>query len=355
MQRNQTRMEVLDAMRGVAALLVVLYHAKFVLYRAALVPNGYLAVDFFFMLSGLVISQSYSHKLNSDLSIINFIKIRVIRLYPLYFIGLIFGVFQIAQANYYQTNGAIPPANLASSFLFELFMVPSPFSDLLFPINIPAWSLFSEMVINILFATHLVKAKIKHIYWTTIISGTLLTAIAINFGEISLGFKWDSIHFALIRVTFSFSLGILIYRLNLHQKIRLSFKACAIPLLTLIIVLMAKIPTGFQAIFDVVSVMFVFPIMVVWAASCASPVKLKPISDILGQSSYAIYIIHHPLLFIVAIPLRFHHISALIWLPGFFLFLIYLAVFLDKHYDKPARTWMQKKLLTQNRSSEILS
>ena len=81
---------VLDGMRGVAALAVVALHLKDSLGISA-PPASYLAVDLFFMLSGFVLAQAYGARLAGPLSPWGFIRLRLIRLYPLYLAGLVVG------------------------------------------------------------------------------------------------------------------------------------------------------------------------------------------------------------------------------------------------------------------------
>ena len=52
---------ILDGLRGVAALLVILYHV-FECFDWSPAPHGYLAVDFFFVLSGFVIGYAYDDR-----------------------------------------------------------------------------------------------------------------------------------------------------------------------------------------------------------------------------------------------------------------------------------------------------
>lgn len=55
--------EILDGLRGVAALLVIFYHV-FECFDWSPAPHGYLAVDFFFVLSGFVIGYAYDDRWN---------------------------------------------------------------------------------------------------------------------------------------------------------------------------------------------------------------------------------------------------------------------------------------------------
>jgi peptidoglycan/LPS O-acetylase OafA/YrhL len=73
-------------MRGIAALMVLLYHETTILCRM-----GYAAVDLFFVLSGFVLAYRYDGELENRDQRWNSAKRRLIRLYPLYFVGLVLG------------------------------------------------------------------------------------------------------------------------------------------------------------------------------------------------------------------------------------------------------------------------
>jgi peptidoglycan/LPS O-acetylase OafA/YrhL len=84
MSRKSNRFDVLDGLRGVAALCILIHHwAQCVGASAGFLGHAYLAVEFFFLLSGFVISNAYEHKLMQAMSFRRFVLIRVIRLYPL--------------------------------------------------------------------------------------------------------------------------------------------------------------------------------------------------------------------------------------------------------------------------------
>lgn len=86
--------ELLDGLRGVAALLVVWYHL-FEAFATSPVDqrfnHGYLAVDFFFLLSGFVIGYAYDERWGRGLRMRDFIKRRLIRLHPMVVLGALLG------------------------------------------------------------------------------------------------------------------------------------------------------------------------------------------------------------------------------------------------------------------------
>ena len=100
--------EILDGLRGVAAVMVIIFH----LFEAhaggshltQIINHGYLAVDFFFMLSGFVIGYAYDDRWNR-MTVGTFFKRRIIRLHPMVIMGSIVG----AAFFYFQESSCFPP------------------------------------------------------------------------------------------------------------------------------------------------------------------------------------------------------------------------------------------------------
>ena len=93
----QHRFLLLDGLRGIAALMVLGYHLFEAIAFAANAPeqhmfHGFLAVDFFFILSGFVMGYAYDKRWNS-MTIGQFIRLRLIRLHPIVFWRIIIRIF----------------------------------------------------------------------------------------------------------------------------------------------------------------------------------------------------------------------------------------------------------------------
>ena len=150
------RFVVLDGMRGVAALAVIIDHVASPLMQT-LIPGRYLAVDFFFVLSGFVLAHVYLTRLaEGRMSPGAFLRVRAIRFAPLYLAAFALGA---ALALLYALRGwhehTLP--HVATSALFGVFMLPTPpplsiWPDAPFPLNGPTWSLFFELAVNAVFA-----------------------------------------------------------------------------------------------------------------------------------------------------------------------------------------------------------
>lgn len=146
------RFVALDSLRGIAALAVVGYHLNFVtgLFSGTLFRNAYLAVDFFFVLSGFVIAGSYGAKLQGGMPVSRFMGLRLGRLYPLHFFMLMIFLAQalvglllaLAKGSAYDpfTGGQSLAKLAASLLLLQSFEMPR-----LNRWNDPSWSIATEV------------------------------------------------------------------------------------------------------------------------------------------------------------------------------------------------------------------
>ena len=150
MTGTKHKFHTLDGLRGIAALAVVSLHTKDVMGGLPF-PRAYLAVDLFFIMSGIVIAYAYDRRLAGEMTARQFMLARLVRLYPLYILGTVIFTAGIA-------------IGLASGIPFELwngdkllwaalpafFMLPSyaeGFSTL-YPLNGPTWSLMLDLCVN---------------------------------------------------------------------------------------------------------------------------------------------------------------------------------------------------------------
>src|SRR3569832_332324 len=84
---GQNRFRNLDAMRGICALTVVLFHCEGMFATGRIFQHGYLAVDLFFILSGFVLGHTYEKRLVTGLTPGGFMRLRLNRLAPVYWAG----------------------------------------------------------------------------------------------------------------------------------------------------------------------------------------------------------------------------------------------------------------------------
>lgn len=280
------RFLTLDALRGIAAILVVAAHAELGL------PGGFFAVDFFFILSGLVISRTYQVRLESGLGFVAFIKSRLIRLYPLFALGLTLDALRVlamALAGKSHTFGAI---DVGVNFLREALVLPSAAKwPALFWLNVPAWSLFMELVVNVLFALLLFRCR------TVVLAAIAIAAFAANMvaahalGTYQLGNTWATLLPGLVRTLFGFSAGVLIGRL------RPDTSSSTWWMLLLPVALVVCMVTQLAFLRDAFIVGIAMPALVYLGARFEPPARLRTLAGLLGEVSYPIYAIHWPILY----------------------------------------------------------
>lgn len=159
---SKPRYEILDGLRGVAALLVVGYHLFETYFHGGPdqpINHGYLAVDFFFVLSGFVIGYAYDDRWNR-MSTWGFIKRRLIRLHPMVIFGSFVGavLFYFGDCSDFPLIKDTPWQMVILIMLWAFTMIPIPASmDVrgwgeTNPLNGPAWSLQWEYLANLLYA-----------------------------------------------------------------------------------------------------------------------------------------------------------------------------------------------------------
>ncbi|PZM07374.1 acyltransferase family protein [Rhizobium tubonense] len=281
----------LDAMRGLAAFAVVVYHLQ-----RPYAPSAYIAVDFFFVLSGFVIARAYGEKLASGMSVAEFMKARYLRLYPLFLLGSLYGLVQLLA--HWQSSG-VGAADLLASMVSTLFMLPSPSfltrsaTDLwpLYPLNGPAWSLFWELTANLVFAITLFKLQTRSLVVVAVLSLVVLVASVFVHKTLDLGWEWRSIDGGLARVFFSFTLGMIIYRLRSVHKIgrTVSTYFAIIPIAAICAMLL--LPT-YSLKFALLFCILISPLIVFAGTMLEVPPRFQRVCIFLGYLSYPIYMCH---------------------------------------------------------------
>lgn len=362
------RYDLLDGLRGVAALMVIFYHIGecFALSpQSQVINHGYLAVDFFFVLSGFVLSYAYGNRLAGGMTAWNFIKKRIIRLQPMVVVGVVMGVISFLVQGCEKWDGqSVSTTAVVLSLLLGLLLIPSLPGTLpevrgngeMFPLNGPSWSLFFEYIGSVLYATILHRLSNKFLAAIVFVSGIALATIAIgNFsGAYHLGVGWSAADggfwMGLARLMFSFTVGVLIHRLFVSVKIRGAFWMCSI-----IIVVLLSVPfvggedmPVLNGVYDALCTIFVFP-FIVWlgASGETTDERSRKICEFLGAISYPVYIIHYPLMYLFySWVWKNGYEFSQVWPVALLIVVasVVLAWLLLKFYDEPVRKWLGKKL-----------
>ncbi len=340
MRPEPIRLLTLDAMRGIAAILVMLYHLNAA--GAHVFKSGYLAVDFFFVLSGFVLARTYDARLAAGLPFREFAALRVIRLYPLIFFGLLIGVARFGGQIVIHHPDRMTVPDLVVSAIFEMLLLPSPTSNFIAPLNAPAWSLSFEMAASLVYAAWLVKAKPRALLAVCGLCGLGVVWAAVLHGSTGFGFKWDDLHTGVARVGFSFTLGMLIARSH-HKPVVKSLWAFA-PMAVLGALLCVDVTGGARLAFDLAMVLLVSPLLVWWGAGLNPPDAGAVVSRWLGDVSYPLYAVHFPLLFMVGFFGKKAGLPTEVWMAIFAVGILVFATLLDHFYDRPVRRAMTEGL-----------
>jgi len=254
----------LDGLRGVAAILVVLFHENYWFSQTGLVPKAYLAVDFFFCLSGFIIAYSYSeHLISGQLSFLKFSAIRLVRLYPLYLLGTVLGLLRLSV----QIAIGHPAAPSISNFLVcvvtALLFLPStsPRSEL-YPANSLAWSLGFELAVNLAYAAVLPYLTPRRSAIITSACCLTFTALVFVKGSAEMGPFWIDFAGATFRTLASFSIGVTVF--NFRNRIMMR----APPIILMIVLAMfLAAPVVGGPFFDLAFCFAVSPALVAVAAN----------------------------------------------------------------------------------------
>lgn len=340
------KMHTLDATRWVAAFAVAALHAG---YLHGAHQSTYLAVDFFFALSGFVIAHAYDARLAAGMSAKEFIARRVLRLYPLFALGLALGlvaaVTYIAVGEGENTLGTVL-VQFASNLLFLPYLSSDP-EALVAPLNGPYWSLILEIHINVAFALAFAWLSFRVLGGLVAVFALALVAIAGATGTLETGFLISDYFAGVARVGFSFTLGILLSRLRHRIKVPRLHWGVVLGVTALILVLPR--PTEVMAIYDLVCVVVLFPLLILCGARspATSPWTIR-LFGIAGGASYALYAIHTPVLqlgqlFADAAPDLPYKVMIL----PFLLLACAAAVAADLLYDRPLRRWVSARLASR--------
>lgn len=358
---------ILDALRGVAALVVVLFHLletfTFGNNHLQIINHGYLAVDFFFVLSGFVIGYAYDDRWNK-MSLGSFFKRRLIRLHPMIIVGMLIGgiTFFFQASPYFPGISEIPVWKLLLVTVLGFALVPvGPSLDIrawneMYPTNGPAWTLFFEYIANILYALFIRKFSNKVLAGLALVTGAALVHLAVTRGDIIGGWSLEPLQLRIgfTRLLYPFFAGLLLSRIVKPGSVKNAFLWCSILLVTVLSVprLGGTEHIWINGLYIAVSVIVLFPLIVYMGASGEVKGRFATkLCRFLGDISYPIYIIHYPLMYLFMAWVSKSRVSLVASLPMallYFVLSIVLAYVLFKIYDVPVRKWLTKK--TMNRS-----
>lgn len=379
---SKPRYEILDGLRGVASVLVILFHL-FETYSAGaaeqIINHGYLAVDFFFVLSGFVIGYAYDDRWDR-MSVGGFFKRRLIRLHPMVIMGTVIGasLYFFGQCDGFPLIGHVPGWKVLLAFVMGCLMIPCGMKmDIrgwgeMNSFNGPNWSLTWEYLANILYA--LIFRRLPNV-----LLGILTAAAA--FCTLDLCLDWnvfglltdgrdalrytviggwsltpEQIYIGLTRLMYPFLCGLLLSRIGKFIKVKGGFWWCS-----LILVVLFAVPciggagNILNGVYNAVCILICFPLIVMMGAgSEIKGQRSTKICTFLGELSYPLYITHYPFAYMQMrwawahpdAPLYAHIMVA----AGVLLMAVGTAYACLKLYDIPVRKWLTDKFMRQRKA-----
>jgi peptidoglycan/LPS O-acetylase OafA/YrhL len=345
--KTKQHFDILDGLRGVAALAVVIFHFMewvFTDFSKNFIAHGFLAVDFFFCLSGFVIGYAYDDRIQ-QMGIGAFFKARLIRLHPLVVLGSVLGLLAFL-LDPFASPVAYDWGRLFLLFVGSLFLIPLPLMEErafnLFGFNAPAWSLFWEYAANIFYAFVLYKVGRRTLSILTILAAIGLCLVSYRAGNLLGGWSKDNFLDGGARVAYSFLAGLLIYRSNWIIKNKIGFWGLA-GLLSLAFLMPWS---EWNWLTELIVVLFYFPLLVSLGAGSSLSPGWKKVCRFSGSISYPLYMTHYAVIWIFGNYYTNEKppIGELpyIIIPGIIL-LVVIAYLVMKFYDIPLRRNLTKK------------
>lgn len=326
------RYATLDGLRGVAAVCILLLHLERPGFE---MPQGtFTAVDLFFLISGFVIAQAYEDRIARS-GVLAFLRARLIRLYPMLLFGLLILPAYVAAVTY--TRGEALPAtpwrilgSLGAALLFlPSHLPPSKLwnEDALFPLNTPVWSLMFEMAVNLAYALVLPWLSRLLLAFIILVSGLALVVIQLRLEGIDLGWSWLTLWWGVPRVTFSFFMGVLIFRVKIPR-----------PNLPPLLILAAFPALLFAP--PLLAVLAGYPLLLI--AATAPDARGSRVMAAMGALSYPLYVIHFPLLYLVGWLLA-RRMPEWASIPVSIALMLLAAFVALKLWDEPVRRWLSRR------------
>lgn len=368
---ERTRYDILDGLRGVAALMVLLYHVfndakSFFVWPTPVNEfyHGFLSVDFFFILSGFVMGYAYDRQWRNSMKLGGFIRRRLIRLHPMVVMGVLLGTIAFLIQGCTKWDGTeVSMQALMLATLLGLFMIPSPgcievrgYTEL-FPLNGPHWSLFFEYIGSLLYGLllHRLSTKWLRVWVTCSIISIAGFALLTEDGGIAYG--WSSEPMSLLggalRMLYAYPMGLLMARVFRERQPK-PIQGHIFLLCGLALALLLGFPSlgskDANTIYQLVCILSFFP-TIIWfgARGIVSGWRQKAVS-FLGRLSYPLYAIHYPLiyLYITWVGSDGHPFEGYFqpWFPALLTLVasLLIATLCLLCYDEPFRKWLTKKL-----------
>ncbi|MBI1360394.1 MAG: acyltransferase family protein [Alphaproteobacteria bacterium] len=350
---DDTSFVTLDGVRGYGALIVVFAHSM--VFYAGLTsaqPHGPFVVDTFFMLSGFVIAYAYEPRLHRGMSRTTFMLQRLVRLYPLYLLGILFGVVV-----YFSGLGGPEVQELPGRLIQlvpQLLFLPAPdfFNENhVYPLDFPAWSMFFELFINLVYI--LAWPILKKTYAVVIAVGIGIAGLFVTtyfYGSLDTGPHWSTFWGGFSRVGFGFFAGVLLFRLagSPTKPVMRTGWLWAIPWLLMPVLIFVPATPQTRPIIDIALSVLFAPLLTWTSMKLKPPKALIPLFTYGGAISYAIYVLHFPMFEVARhVAWRLETVSAIGTAAAgvaFIAVVVVVSMAAERYFDVPVRRWLNKKL-----------
>lgn len=281
---------VLDGLRGVAAFLVVFHHISVNWPRP--LAGGFIAVDFFFVLSGFVMSQAYDERFRQGLTVRQFVHIRLRRLVPTMWAGIVVGFIYFC----FRVHDVAAGLFLAAAAFAFIPLIGAQAG--IYPLDGVQWSLFFELVANVLHASIFRLLGERVLAVIAFLALTTFTIGSYSVGSTAVGDTTATFVLGFPRVVFGYVTGMLLYRSRLRQS--LPYLPAAVPIVALVMIIMA---VSWQlAWWSEMLAVIAMPLVVL--AGTRAMTAAPEFCDRLGRLSFPVYAVHLPI--ILACSVIFH-------------------------------------------------
>ncbi len=341
-----SELRALTSVRGIAAWLVVLYHIRGAIAglppaAEAVLAKGYLAVDFFFLLSGFVIWLTWHERLRDPAAIPRFLQKRLARIWPLHAIML---AVAIALALLLRVTGRNDPAFPFAELPLHVLLVQNWGFTHVLHWNDPAWSISCELAAYLLFPLLVLAVDWRRLpVWglLALAAAILLALHGAMAGAATLGTHIP--RHGLIRCLAEFGTGTVLAALFLRaQERRVVARASCIAALVALVVAVLWSAGAPETLAAPATFAALLLLLALTAGSGRNPLEGRAI-HYLGEISYATYLSHFLLWKAFKLPLGDAALS-----PG--LIALYLAlvlaasVILYRTVERPAQRWLNAPL-----------
>ena len=365
-QDSKQHFEILDGLRGVAAVMVVLFHVLEFFsggdHSKQLINHGYLAVDFFFLLSGFVMAHAYDDRWDR-MTLWDFFKRRIIRLHPMIIVGMTLGalLFFFGESAMFPKIADTSVTEMLIVMVIGFTLLPLPVSmdirgwNEMHPLNGPAWSLFFEYIANILHGLILRKLPKVIMGLLVFLAAVALIHLAVTspHGDLIGGWSLEpaQLRIGFTRLLYPYMAGMLLRRIVTPGQSKYAFLLSSLLLITVLSVphIGGNGRVWVNGLYDSLSVILLFPVIVLIGASgqLTNP-YVKKLCVFLGDISYPIYIIHYPFIYAFYAWLLNNQISLEVGLLvgiGLLMVMIALSYAILKLYDEPVRKWLAQRFM----------